>query len=70
MVVVDMAFPMIHTAKLKVPDGLHVTDSDKRDWFISPMGETEALPIWIPFVCIVPALLLYLLLFINASICE
>jgi hypothetical protein len=32
MVGVDMAFPMIHTAKLKVPDGLHVTDSDKRDW--------------------------------------
>lgn len=65
-----MAFPMIHTAKLKVPDGLVVTDSDKRDWFISPMGEAETIPTWVPFACFIPALLLYLLLFINASICE
>ena len=70
MVGVDMAFPMIHTAKLKVPDGFDVTDSGKRDWFVSPMGESEPLPIWKPFACITPALLLYLLLFINASICE
>jgi hypothetical protein len=49
MVGVDMAFPMIHTAKLKVPDGLVVTDAAKRDWFISPMGELEAVPIWWPF---------------------
>ena len=70
MVIVDAAFPMIHTDKLKVPDGLHVTDSDKRDWVVSPFGVNGDIPIWIPFICIVPAILLYLLLFINATICE
>lgn len=70
MVIVDMAFPMIHTQKLKVPDGLHVTDSTKRDWLVSPLGVNADIPIWIPFICIVPAILLYLLLFINATICE
>ena len=70
MVLVDKAFPMVHTEKLKVPDGLVVTSSDQRDWFIPPLGENGNLPFWIPLICIIPAVLLYVLLFINAAICE
>jgi hypothetical protein len=43
---------------------------DKRDWFINPMGIKENVPIWIPFVSVLPAILVYLLLFMETSISE
>jgi solute carrier family 4 (anion exchanger), member 2 len=70
MVGVDMAFPSVFTQKLNVPEGLHVTAPEKRGWFISPMGIKETLPIWVPFVSVFPAILLYLVIFMETSICE
>lgn len=61
---------MAHTDKLNVPDGLALTSPDKRDWFINPMGIKENVPIWIPFVSCLPAILVYLLLFMETSISE
>ena len=70
MVAVDYSFHDTVTEKLNVPDGLAVTDSTKRGWLIPPMGREEQLPIWLPFVSAVPAILLYLLLFMETHICE
>ena len=70
MVGIDMAFPSVFTQKLNVPEGLHVTRPDLRDWFISPMGIRDTVPIWIPFISVLPAILLYLLIFMETSICE
>lgn len=70
MVGIDMAFPSVFTQKLNVPEGLHVTAPEKRDWFISPMGIRDTVPVWIPFISVLPAILLYLLIFMETSICE
>lgn len=70
MVGVDQAFPAVYTDKLIVPEGLEVTAPEKRSWFISPLGIHEMVPIWIPFVSVLPAFLVYLLLFMETSICE
>jgi hypothetical protein len=47
-----------------------VATPEKRSWFVSPMGAESTIPIWIPFVAIIPALLLYILLFVNCTLCE
>ena len=70
MVAVDKIFPWVHTDMLNIPDGLEVTRPKKRGWFISPLGSESPIPIWIPFVAIIPALLLYILLFVNCTLCQ
>ena len=71
MVGVDYAFQDAFTEKLNVPDGLKVTLPDERGWLIPPMGRNgNIMPIWVPFASCVPALLLYLLLFMETHICE
>jgi len=70
MIGIDQAFPKAYTEKLIVPEGLELTSPDKRDWFINPMGIKENVPIWIPFVSVLPAILVYLLLFMETSISE
>ena len=70
MIGIDQAFPSAYVEKLNVPDGLELTSPDKRDWFINPMGIKENVPVWIPFVSCLPAILVYLLLFMETSISE
>ena len=74
MVLLDYAAGDTFTEKLRVPNGLEVTDSSQRGWFISPTGSTmegaEPLPVWAMFVAFLPAILIYMLLFIETSICE
>ena len=71
MVLIDYSAGDTFTEKLKVPDGLDVTDSSQRGWFIPPLGTAETpLAVWAMFAGILPAVLLYLLLFIEGSICE
>lgn len=59
------------TTKLKLPDvtkGLKPTKSDDRGWFISPFaGE---LPVYWMVIAIFPALLLFILVFMEISIAE
>ncbi len=69
MVLIDyLAITDTYTEKLKVPDGLQVTDASKRDWLINPFPETMAT--WAPFAAVIPAFLLYVLLFMETHICE
>ena len=75
MVLIDWSIADTYTEKLRVPSGLQVTDSSLRGWFISPIPETDptgetGIAAWAPFVAVVPAFLLYVLLFMETHICE
>jgi len=71
MVLVDFGAGDTYTEKLDVPEGLQVTNSAVRGWFISPLGtEDSPLAIWAMVAAILPAILLYLLLFMETHICE
>ena len=47
-----------------------MTKNDTRDWFIPPTGISQPLPIWAMFAAFLPAILLYVLLFMETHICE
>ena len=49
---------------------IKVTLPDKRTWFINPLGEESPLAVWLVFGAILPAALLYLLLYMETHICE
>ncbi|KAL3284873.1 hypothetical protein HHI36_019010 [Cryptolaemus montrouzieri] len=66
MVFVDYMVPQTYTEKLSVPEGLSPSNPDKRGWYIPPSG----LPIWIMFASIIPAMLVYILLFMETHITE
>ncbi|KAH8380652.1 hypothetical protein KR009_011982 [Drosophila setifemur] len=65
-VLVDYLVPAVYTEKLVVPEGLSPSDPSKRGWFIG-FNATEA---WVPFACVVPALLVYILIFMESQISE
>merc|ERR1712117_754452 len=70
MVLIDFCAQDTYTEKLDVPTGISTTIPG-RGWIISPAGTTESpLAIWAMFIAIIPALLLYLLLFMETHICE
>merc|ERR1719435_347214 len=67
MVGISFAAQDTFTEKLIVPEGIEVTTPSARGWLIPPFGTEEApLAIWAVF----PAILLYLLLFMETHICE
>lgn len=70
MVALDYFIHDTFTQKLDVPAGVQVTSPERRGWLIPPLGLEEAIPVWAPFVAVVPAILLYLLLFMETHICE
>lgn len=51
-----------------VPDGVQVTNPKARGWFINPMGVKQDFPIWMMFACCVPALLVFILIFLESQI--
>lgn len=65
-VLVDYLVPAVYTEKLVVPEGLSPSDPSKRGWYIG----FNATSTWIPFACIVPALLVYILIFMESQISE
>ncbi|XP_011258427.1 band 3 anion exchange protein isoform X2 [Camponotus floridanus] len=60
---------MVKTEKLLVPEGLTPT-MPNRNWFISPTGFVKPIPVWMIFACVVPALLVYILVFMETQISE
>lgn len=54
--------------KLVVPKGVEVTNPKVRGWFINPMGEKKPFPIWMMGACCVPALLVFILIFLESQI--
>lgn len=62
--------PGVYTDKLNVPPGFTPSRSDDRGWFIPPGGTETPLQIWVVFAAAIPAMLVYILLFIETHICE
>nr|XP_020654988.1 band 3 anion transport protein isoform X4 [Pogona vitticeps] len=57
-----------YTQKLKVPKGLQVSNPAVRGWFINPMGLDTNFPIWMMFAAALPALLVFILIFLESQI--
>lgn len=68
MVLVDYSVKDTHTQKLSVPSGFSVTSPEKRGWIISPLGSDGEFPIWMMFACCLPALLVFILIFMETQI--
>ncbi|XP_059503548.1 anion exchange protein 3 isoform X2 [Stegostoma tigrinum] len=54
--------------KLNVPLEFSVTSPEKRGWFIHPMGKDQNFPTWMIFGSAIPALLLFILIFMETNI--
>ncbi|KAL1517283.1 hypothetical protein ABEB36_001068 [Hypothenemus hampei] len=70
MVFLDFIMPEIFTEKLNVPEGLSPSNPDVRGWYIPPTGIVQPLPVWVMLAAVVPAMLVYILLFMETHICE
>ncbi|KAK5881226.1 hypothetical protein CesoFtcFv8_022049 [Champsocephalus esox] len=68
MVLLDYNIDDTYTKKLVVPKGLMVSNPSKRGWLINPFGEHQAFPVWLMFACCVPALLVFILIFLESQI--
>ncbi|XP_075948966.1 solute carrier family 4 member 1b (Diego blood group) [Anarhichas minor] len=68
MIVVDYTIDDTYTQKLVVPKGLMVSNPSTRGWLINPFGEHKAFPVWVMFACCVPALLVFILIFLESQI--
>ncbi|KAF5903786.1 band 3 anion exchange protein-like, partial [Clarias magur] len=67
MVGVNALIKDVYTKNLEVPDGLSVTNSD-RNWIIHPLGAKRDFPIWFMFASAIPALLVFILIFLESQI--
>lgn len=65
-VVIANIVSQVYTDKLNVPDGISPSDPENRGWLI-PFGPV---PGYLPFVSLVPALLVYILIFMETQISE
>uniref|UniRef100_A0A8B9RJE1 Anion exchange protein n=1 Tax=Astyanax mexicanus TaxID=7994 RepID=A0A8B9RJE1_ASTMX len=68
MVAVDINLEDTYTQKLVVPKGLQVSNPAMRGWLINPMGEHKSFPVWMMFACVVPAVLVFILIFLESQI--
>ncbi|XP_067372593.1 anion exchange protein 3 isoform X4 [Channa argus] len=67
-VLVDYSITDTYTQKLNVPSGFSVTSPEKRGWFISPFGDKHPFPTWMMGASIIPALLVFILIFMETQI--
>ncbi|XP_063062730.1 anion exchange protein 2b [Engraulis encrasicolus] len=68
MVLVDYSIQDTYTQKLSVPSGFSVTSPEKRGWFVNPLGMVDPFPIWMMAASILPALLVFILIFMETQI--
>ncbi|KAG5841837.1 hypothetical protein ANANG_G00171210 [Anguilla anguilla] len=68
MVLVDYSIRDIYSQKLSVPSGFSVTSPEKRGWVINPLGSDGQFPIWMMAASILPALLVFILIFMETQI--
>nr|XP_041577494.1 band 3 anion transport protein isoform X2 [Taeniopygia guttata] len=68
MALADFFINDTYTQKLSVPKGLQVTNATARGWFIHPMGDNAPFPIWMMFASVIPALLVFILIFLETQI--
>lgn len=57
-----------HIQKLSVPSGFSVTSPDKRGWVINPLGSSQAFPVWMMLASVLPAVLVFILIFMETQI--
>ncbi|XP_054848272.1 band 3 anion transport protein [Eublepharis macularius] len=57
-----------YTQKLQVPDGIKVSNESARGWIIDPSGEKHPFPIWMMFAAALPAILVFILIFLETQI--
>ncbi|KAI4786821.1 hypothetical protein KUCAC02_036875, partial [Chaenocephalus aceratus] len=68
MVLVDYSVEDTYTQKLNVPSGFSVSSPEKRGWLISPMGSDGQFPVWMMAASILPAILVFILIFMESQI--
>ncbi|NXU84354.1 B3A2 protein, partial [Xiphorhynchus elegans] len=68
MVLVDYSIQDTYTQKLSVPSGFSVTAPDKRGWVINPLGEQSDFPVWMMVASGLPAILVFILIFMETQI--
>ncbi|XP_059675136.1 anion exchange protein 2 isoform X2 [Gavia stellata] len=68
MVLVDYSIQDTYTQKLSVPSGFSVTAPDKRGWVINPLGEKSDFPVWMMVASGLPAVLVFILIFMETQI--
>ncbi|XP_006897906.1 PREDICTED: band 3 anion transport protein [Elephantulus edwardii] len=68
MVMVDFFIQDTYTQKLKVPKGLTVSNATARGWVIHPLGLYSDFPVWMMFASALPALLVFILIFLESQI--
>ncbi|POI20507.1 hypothetical protein CIB84_015746, partial [Bambusicola thoracicus] len=68
MVLVDYSIRDTYTQKLSVPSGFSVTAPNKRGWVINPLGERSDFPVWMMVASGLPAVLVFILIFMETQI--
>uniref|UniRef100_A0A6Q2XYH7 Anion exchange protein n=1 Tax=Esox lucius TaxID=8010 RepID=A0A6Q2XYH7_ESOLU len=68
MVLVDYSVKDTYTQKLSVPTGFSVTSPEKRGWLIPPLGSDGQFPVWMMAASVLPALLVFILIFMETQI--
>ncbi|KAM7121737.1 anion exchange protein 2 [Molossus nigricans] len=68
MVLVDYSIEDTYTQKLSVPTGFSVTAPEKRGWVINPLGENNSFPVWMMVASLLPAVLVFILIFMETQI--
>uniref|UniRef100_A0A4X1UVP6 Anion exchange protein n=1 Tax=Sus scrofa TaxID=9823 RepID=A0A4X1UVP6_PIG len=68
MVLVDYSIEDTYTQKLSVPSGFSVTAPEKRGWVINPLGENSPFPAWMMVASLLPAVLVFILIFMETQI--
>uniref|UniRef100_A0A8D0H8M6 Anion exchange protein n=2 Tax=Sphenodon punctatus TaxID=8508 RepID=A0A8D0H8M6_SPHPU len=68
MVLADYFIEDTYSQKLKVPKGLEVSNATARKWFIHPLGDKRDFPIGMMFGAALPALLVFILIFLESQI--
>ncbi|KAB0395988.1 hypothetical protein E2I00_013396 [Balaenoptera physalus] len=68
MVLVDYSIEDTYTQKLSVPSGFSVTAPEKRGWVINPLGEHSSFPVWMMVASLLPAVLVFILIFMETQI--
>ncbi|XP_070187695.1 band 3 anion transport protein-like isoform X2 [Littorina saxatilis] len=70
MSLLDYIMKDTYTQKLVVDDVTRPTSPNLRGWLINPLGMDKALPVWVIFASIIPAVLIFILLFLEVQITE
>ncbi|XP_062389073.1 solute carrier family 4 member 1a (Diego blood group) isoform X2 [Sardina pilchardus] len=68
MIAVDISIEDAYTQKLVVPKGLTVSNTSARGWLIDPFGEKKPFPVWMMVASLGPALLVFILIFMESQI--